>query len=219
MPESFTLLLALTPLIAYLLVLSLVRISGRALVTTGGRDMAALAIAIIGFLAVGPAELFFPTGAAIVFGPYVWIFLAVFYALCVSLLALTAKPKLVIYGRTQEEIFTPLLTAAQRLDASASGDAEKRQIRLPTLGVHLRIDGYRGLDYARVVPFEPNLSLRFWNQLLGILRGELANEPSPRPRRGFGMLLTALLMAGGLLWHSIGERAQIVEGFRDWLWR
>ena len=76
--EPFTILLALLPLIGYLLVLSAIRLSGRALVTTGGRDVAALAMAISGLIAVGPAELFFPTAAATVFGPAVWVALAVF---------------------------------------------------------------------------------------------------------------------------------------------
>ena len=66
MIEPFTVLLALLPLIGYLLVLCIIRLSGRAIVTTGGRDIAALAIAISGLLAVGPAELFFPSSAAAV---------------------------------------------------------------------------------------------------------------------------------------------------------
>ena len=71
--EPFTIVLALLPLIGYLLVLGTVRISGRVLVTTGGRDVAALGMAISGLCAVGPAELFFPNHAAIVFGPLVWV--------------------------------------------------------------------------------------------------------------------------------------------------
>ena len=50
--DPFTVLLALAPLVAYLMVISGVRLSGRALVTSGGRDIAALALAISGFLAV-----------------------------------------------------------------------------------------------------------------------------------------------------------------------
>ena len=135
--EPFKILLALLPLIAYLAVFSVIRLSGRALVTTGGRDLAALSMAISGMLAVGPAELFFPTSAAAVFGPTVWLALAAFYGLTVSLIVLSSPPKLVVYGRTPEELFAPLLAAAKQIDAAATGDAATLQVSLPTLGVHL----------------------------------------------------------------------------------
>ena len=101
--DPFTILLALVPLIAYLLVISAVRLSGRALVTTGGRDIAALALAVSGLLAVGPAELFFPSAAATVFGPAVWIALAVFYGLSVSLIALSFPPPIHSDARRKTE--------------------------------------------------------------------------------------------------------------------
>ena len=219
MIEPFTVLLALLPLIGYLLVLSAIRLSGRAIVTTGGRDIAALAIAISGLLAVGPAELFFPSAAATVFGPVVWFALAAFYGLSASLVALSVAPKLVVYGRTPEELFEPLLATAKRIDANATGDASSLQVLIPSEGVHLRLDGQRSVDYAQVVAFEPNVSLRLWNQLLAHLRKEVEQQSAPLPRRGFGMLLTALLLSVILLWQSLGNGELVVQGFRDWLWR
>ena len=59
--EPFSLLLALVPLIGYLLLLGLIRVSGHTLITTGARDIGALGLAISGLVAVGPGELFFPT--------------------------------------------------------------------------------------------------------------------------------------------------------------
>ena len=109
--EPFSLLLALVPLVGYLALVGLIRISGNTLITTGARDIGAIGLAISGLVAVGPAELFFPTAAATAFGPTVWLILIVFYALCVALVALTSKPRLVVYGRTPEEIYEPLLNA------------------------------------------------------------------------------------------------------------
>ncbi|MAI35807.1 MAG: hypothetical protein CMM07_29575 [Rhodopirellula sp.] len=217
--DPFTILLALLPLIAYLLVISAVRLSGRALVTTGGRDVAALALAVSGLLAVGPAELFFPSAAAAVFGPAVWIALAVFYGLSVSLVALSFPPRIAVYGRTAEELFGPLLEAAQTLDAKASGDERLLQVTLPTLGIHLRIDGHRGIDYAQIVAFEPNVSLRFWSKLLGATRAKVHAQTTPFPRRGFAMLGFTLVLGGILLTQSFGQQELLVQGFRDWLWR
>jgi len=217
--EPFTILLALLPLIGYLVVFSLIRISGRTLVTTGGRDVAALAIALSGMIAVGPAELFFPTAAATIFGPVVWVALVAFYGLSVALIALTTPPKLVVYGRSPEELYEPLMAAAKQIDPAATGEPTQLQVSLPTVGVRLRIDGQRGFDHAQVLAFEPNISLRFWNQLLGNVRKEVQHQPAPMPRRGFGMLLVALMLAAILAWQGFGNQELVVEGFRDWLWR
>lgn len=217
--EPFTVLLALLPLIGYLAVFSLLRLSGKVLVTTGGRDVAALAIAVSGMIAVGPAELFFPSSAAAVFGPIVWLALASFYGLSVSLIALAMPPRLVVYGRTPEELFEPLLASARRIDPSAAGDVNTLQVRLPALSIHLRLDGQPGLDHARVLAFEPNITLKFWNQLLANLRAETHHQPAPMPRRGFSMLIVACCLSLILIWQSFSNQELVVEGFRQWLWR
>ncbi|MCG8653106.1 MAG: hypothetical protein MI861_24920, partial [Pirellulales bacterium] len=215
--EPFTIILALLPLIGYLIVLGLIRVSGRALVTTGGRDIAALAIAISGLLAVGPAELFFPVPAATVFGPVVWVALATFYGLCVTLIVLTSTPRLVVYGRTPEELFEPLLHAVRQIDPAATGDLGALAIILPSLKINLRIDGQRGVDYAQVLAFEANVSVRFWSTLLRHLRATVQTTAPPMPRRGFLMLLVATLLASILAWQGFGNQELVVEGFREWL--
>jgi hypothetical protein len=219
MVEPFAILIALLPLIGYLVVFSLIRLSGHALVTTGGRDIAALAFAVSGMVVVGPIELFFPRVAATVFGAKVWIALAIFYVLCVILIALTSRPKLIVYGRTPAETFGPLLSAAQAIDPAASGDADTLQIMMPTSGVRLRADGQRLADYTEILSFEPNLSPMFWNQLITVLRRELGQTKATRPRQGFSMLLVAGMLSGLMIWQSFGNQELVVQGFKEWLWR
>ena len=217
--DPFTILLALLPLIGYLMVISLIRLSGRALVTTGARDVATVAIAISGLLAVGPAELFFPTAAAAMFGPAVWLALGIFYALCTVLLSLTTPPRLVVYGRTPDELFEPLLAAAKEIDPTARGEHNTLQVSLPGVGVHLRLDGQRSIDNAQVIAFESNLSIRFWKILLTNLRRQVSLHATPMPRRGFALLVVVLFLSSVLIWQSFGNRELVVEGFRGWLWR
>jgi len=217
--EPFAILLALLPLIGYLVVFSLIRLSGNVLVTTGGRDIAALSFALSGMIIVGPIELFFPRPAATLFGEKVWIALAIFYVLCVALIALTSRPKLVIYGRTPPETFEPLLAAASSIDPEASGDAESLQVVLPSTGVRLRIDGQRSVDCAEIFAFEPNVSPIFWDKLLGHLRSELSNTTVTRTRQGFVMLAAASILGGFLCWQSFGNEELVVQGFKEWLWR
>jgi hypothetical protein len=217
--DPFTWLLALLPLIGYLAVITAIRLSGRALVTTGGRDIAALAMAIAGLLAVGPAELFFPTAAATLFGPIVWFALAAFYGLSVTLIALSLKPRLVVIGRTSEELYEPLLAAAQSMDSDAVGEPRSLQVFLPNQRVRLRLEGHRAIDHTQVIAFEPVASLRFWNSLLSNLRYEVREQSIRSPRRGFGMLLATCLFTGILLWQCFSNHERVVEGFRQWLWR
>jgi hypothetical protein len=217
--DPFALLLALLPLVGYLLMLGLVRFSGRALVTTGARDIAALGIAISGLIAIGPAELFFPATAATVFGSVVWLALIAFYGLTLSLVCLTTTPKLVVYGRTAQETYPGLLRAAKRMDDQATGDDQSMQVRLPTLGVQLRVDSIAAIDHCRVLSFQPIVSVKFWSTLLGNLRGELSESPRPIARRGIVMLMFALAMGSMVCWHSLSNQTRLVEGFRQWLWR
>jgi hypothetical protein len=216
--EPFPLLLALLPMIGYLIVLGMIRLSGYALVTTGGRDIAALGVAISGLIAIGPAELFFPNAAATVFGPLVWIALVVFYGLIVSLIALTSTPRLVVYGRTPQDLQQPLLAAAKRIDPEAA-DINGLRVYLPKSGVHFRLEGYRDADHAQVVAFESGVPLQMWNDLLAGFREEVSKSPRPAQRHGHMMLIVAGALIGIVLWQGFGHQEQVVQGFRQWLWR
>lgn len=217
--EPIYLLIASLPLIAYLLLLGVLRMLGRVLITTGGRDVAALGFAVGGLIAIGPGELFFPKAAAGVFGAWVWFALATFYALIVTLLALTSRPRLVVYGRRPDQMLEPLHEAAKELDPDATCDRETLQVFLPKLKVHLRAAGHSGIDSATIESFEPIAAIAFWDQLLGHLRDKAENTSPPVPRRGGTMLVFAILLAAFVGWRSIVERQQVVEGFREWLWR
>src|SRR4051812_131679 len=101
--ETIYLCVALGPLALYFLMLGLVNLSHRPLLVTGARDAAALGLALAGFVIVGPMQLFMPEQAATQFGPYVWLLMVSFYALCVSLWILLSRPRLVIYNVSPSE--------------------------------------------------------------------------------------------------------------------
>lgn len=223
--EPFLLLLAILPLAAYFLLLGCMRLWFGPLVTTGGRDFAALALALSGVIAVGPLELFFPAAAATRLGPYVWIFLLLFYVLSVWLTVLSMQPRLVIYGATAKEVCGPLLLAARHLDESASWDASGRQVWLPNRKIRLRIDGHSQLDPAQVSAFEPNIEPMFWHLLLGYLRAEMkgvrVRPKLPQPARFSGALM---LVTGSVLMVTVVTIISVwpletAVGFRDWFSR
>ncbi len=219
--EPFNLLIALLPLAAYLTLFGAIRLFGRPLVTTGGRDIFAVSVAISGLIAVGPAELFLPAAAAMLFGAAIWPVLALLYFLIVLLVILSSRPRLIVYGLSHPALVTqPLLRAAQSIDPQARADEAAGQIVLPAAGIHLRIDGHRGNDSAEIFAYEQGVAPSFWNRLLQSLRIELAMNEPVTPRRGgisFAMGVAMLLFLSLLC--VLTGHDQVVQGFRDWLWR
>ena len=81
---------------------------------------------------VGPIELFRPEAAIAEFGGYVWLFLLVFYWLWVWLAVLVARPRLVVYNISAEEL-RPVLAEAARA-ARPAGPLGRRQPRAAHAG-------------------------------------------------------------------------------------
>ena len=216
--EPFTILLSLTTLCIHVLVSAVIRLSGRFCVSTGGREIAMLAFAVSGLIAVGPVELFFPMAAAAVFGPMVWLVLALFYVLCISLIILGTAPKLVIYGARPHDLAEPLMRAAKQLDNRADMNEAGAQVTLPTVGIHLRIAGQSSVDHAAVIAFEDNLSPKFWVALKLALHKEVAGIRVPRSR-GLVLTLAAMLLGSFLASRILLMGPEVAQGFESWLWR
>ncbi len=217
--EPFSLLIAVLPLAAYLVLLGGLQIFRVPMVTTGGRDVFALATAISGLVAIGPGELFFPSAASVVLGIWIWPILGIFYLLSVSLIVLGLRPRLVIYGRSAQSLTLPLMEAARHLDPAAKLDEAAGQVSLPSLGVHLRLDGHRGGETAEIFAFEQNLPPSFWNQLLHALRGELASQGQTASFRAGWMLAAGLALIALLGYQALQAPTEVVQGFQQWLWR
>ncbi len=116
-------------------------------------------------------------------------------------------------------MLTPLLEAAQELDADATCDRDALIVHLPKLRVHLRAAGQEGLDWVTIESFEPINASLFWDKLLGQLRTKTQSTSAPTPRRGIMMIAIATCLIALASWHAFSDRQQVVEGFRDWLWR
>lgn len=217
--EPFPALIAFAPLILYLLVFALIRISGKSWVLTGGLDTAAVLFAISGLVVVGPMELFFPKATAYLMGAWVWVPLVLLYFLFGCLFVISSRTKLVVYGRTSEPLFDALVRASRSIDPTAIVDTESGQVHLPAMAAHLRLDSAPGHDCINVVSFEPMLPSAFWRSLQGHIASELQSTPPPKPRRGGAALLLALLMAFWLFRYVADDPNRLAESFRNWLVR
>ena len=190
--DALHLAIALTPLAVYFLLLGFINLSRRPLLTTGARDTAALGIAISGLIAAGPMDLFLPEAATNRYGGYVWLLLFAFYALCLALIVLTLRPRLIIYNASPEQLRSILAEVVAKLDGKArwAGDS----LVLPQLGVQLYVDMVRFLRNAQLVAAGPPQGYSGWKKLEEELTRVL-RETRTRPKwYGWGFLVLGAIM-------------------------
>jgi hypothetical protein len=212
----FPLIVALLPLTTYFLLMGVLRII-RPLVTTSTRDGMAIAIAVSGLVMIGPMQLLFPSQAAAVMGWIVWLILATLYVLCVSLVLLSLRPKIIVYGVSPAELLTPLLEACQTVDESATLDSGRQQVTLHRQGVLLRVEALGGTDAAQIEAFENNLHPKFWQHLLVELRRGTSRVKTRFSVGGLGMVVIGLALGGVIVSQIVSQPDEVLAGFRQWL--
>jgi len=126
------------PLAVYLLLIGILNYPRKPFITTGGRDASALSVAIAGLVIVGPMELFMPPAAADRFAGFVWLLLLMFYGLCVSLVILLMRPRLIIYNVTIDQLRPLLMKIVHEIDKESrwAGDS----LTMPSLKIQLHVE-------------------------------------------------------------------------------
>lgn len=215
--DPLRLCIALSPLAAYVLLLGVVNLSSRPLVTSGGRDLAALALGISGLMLVGPLELFFPEVAVERFGGYVWLLLMGLYALLVVLLALLLRPRLVLYNMTAEQLRPTLASVVSELDPDARWAGEC--LVLPRLGVQLYLEPFLAMRNVQLVSSGPHQNFAGWRRLeqslVKTLRGT-ASSPNPY---GFSLVFFGLLMVALVTFAVVSETDAVAQALDEMLRR
>jgi hypothetical protein len=190
---------AILPLAAYTNVLGLLRLRSRPTVLSGAMDLLLLGLAVIGIIAIGPIELFFPRAAYSLLGIWVWIVLIALYLFILMLLALNSPPKLVVYGLDYEALrvqFCELLEE-ERIRAQWLGDL----VELPELGVRASIEpaGRGGVSQIHSAGGQQNLT--GWFTLERLLVNKVSSARIHQYAQGITLVCVSLLLFGiaGLL--------------------
>ena len=208
--------LALGPLAAYFMALGLVNLSRRPLLATGSRDYYALAVAVSGLIAVGPLEFFMPDRAATYFtGVGAWSLVLLFYLLCVTLLILMARPRLVIYNMTLEQLRPLLGQMIARLNLEQHWAGES--LALPQWHVELQLERLPALRNVSLVATAADQSFRGWQKLEQELAAELRSVEVKPNGAGAVMLVASLgLLAASVIW-LIYDRQAVAQGLLELL--
>lgn len=208
--------IAVGPLAVYLLLLGVMNLRGRPLVTTGARDAAALGIGLVGFVIAGPMELFFPEGAASRFGGWVWVMLIVFYGLCVSLVVLLMRSRIVIYNISLEQLRPILTSVAMKLDKRSrwSGDS----LLMPERKVHLHVEPVEALRNIQLTSGGNQQSFEGWQALekeLSIALKRISVGPN---LIGIPFLVASAVLAVSAASWMLNDQAAVAKALEA-LWR
>jgi hypothetical protein len=213
--DPLHLAIALGPLAVYLLVLGLVNLSRWPRVATGARDAAALGLAISGLVVAGPMELFLPEPAAWRFGAYVWLLLLSLYGLCVTLVALVLRPRLVIYNVTLEQLRPVLAETAAALDKDARWAG--MSLVLPTLGVSLYVEASPATRNVQLISVGPRQSYGGWYQLQCALATALRDTATAPNPLGVGLVALAVATAALVAYQTLSQPAAVAQALQEML--
>jgi hypothetical protein len=211
--DPFRLAIALVPVAAYVLLLGLMNLRRRPFLTTGGSDVAALGLAISGLLFVGPIELFRPDAATAELGNYIWLFLLLFYWLCLLLLVLLSRPRLVIYNIGSDEIHSVLAESASRLDPDARWAGNS--LTMPRLGVHLHLESFDLMRNVTLASSGSQQSLEGWRRLARELSTALKSTCVKANPRAVGLLLAALVLLAVSVAHMLSHPVELAQGMNQ----
>jgi hypothetical protein len=201
--------IAIGPLAAYLMLLGIINLRGRPFLTSGGRDTVALGLGIAGLVIAGPMELFLPERAAVQYGGLVWILLFGLYLMCVILVSLVSRPKLVIYNATPDMLRPILAQLATQLDRDArwAGDT----VALPNLTVQFTIETFPGTRNVQLVSAGPGQNYVSWRRFESAVAAQLRDIPSAMNPYG-GVLIAIAFVMFIVIGLRVGESgAQLVQ--------
>jgi len=199
--------IALVPVAAYLFVLGILNLRRRPFLTTGGSDLAALGVALAGLVFVGPLEVLRPEAASAELGNWIWLVLLAFYFLWVLLMVLVARPRLVVYNASIEELHPVLAEAASRLDPDSRWASNS--LSMPNLGVQLHLESFDWMRNVSLASSGSRQNLDGWRRLARELAAALRPvRVKPNPR-GVGLLVVGVLLLAGCLAHLVRNPAEL----------
>lgn len=207
--------IAMGPLAVYCLLLGTINLRSRPFVTTGTRDTLALGIAVSGFVIAGPMELFLPTQAAHRFGPLVWVLMIAFYGLCLTLLVLLMRPRLVIYNSTIDQLRPILAGVVSELDKDSrwAGDS----LSLPNLGVQLHIESFALMRNTQLVASTRQQSYIGWRHLEMALTRALLDARSGSNLYGIVLILLSVVLTITMTVWGVAQQQELARSLKEML--
>ncbi|MBP90648.1 MAG: hypothetical protein CMJ64_28715 [Planctomycetaceae bacterium] len=213
--DPLHLCIVLAPLSVYLLLLGVINLSRRPLVTNGARDAAALGVGISGLIVVGPMELFLPEATVWRLGALAWLLLLAFYGMCLTLLVLLMRPRLVIYNIRTDQVRPLLADLVSQLDSTSRWAGEC--LIMPGLGVQLHVEASAAMRNTQLVAAGPHQSYEGWYKLERALTAELRGIKCARNPYGFSLVFFAVFMIASMTFWLVNDADTVAHSLREML--
>ena len=189
--DPLYLAVAFVPLALYLIGLGAIHLRSRPTVWSGTLDVAMLGAAVSGLVVAGPMDLFLPEASPLS-GLYLWLLMLTLYVLGITLWNLLARPRVVIFNITLEQLHPLLTELVRRLDAEASSTGDS--FLLPQLGVQFHIERYLPLHNISLVAIGDRQSFSGWRRLQSELKVALAGVQRAGRLPAFGFFAVGIVM-------------------------
>jgi hypothetical protein len=197
------------------MLLGTINLQRRPLVISGTRETLSLGLALAGLAIVGPMQLFMPEDAATRFGPFVWLFLLSFYVLCLTLIIMISRQRLIAYNISPSALRMALDAAARRIDADTVWAG--KSVSLPLARVHLHVENFPPLCNVALLATSDDQSSAGWKRLETALRETFRETPVAIGPHGFWMLLSGVLMLSALAYWVADDPQTIAQGLERML--
>ena len=187
--ERLPLWAALLPLAVYCCVLGGLQLRRRPLIVSGTWDGTLLALGLSGLVAIGPLAAVQPLLGD---SPWSEVVLMLLYALVVAVCILFARPRLLIYNATIEQVRPLVAETVAAIDPTARWAGES--VALPSLGLQAHVEANGSLRAVSLVVLRNEATADGWSDLGRRVRRAVRRLPvRPSPVGG------GLLAVGGLL--------------------
>ena len=207
--------IALGPLCVYLILIGWLNLSKRPFVTSGARDILALALALSGLVAVGPIELFMPERAAAMMGAKIWLPLILLYLLVASLISMVLKPRIVVYNMSSDEIRPIVGSVVNELDQDArwAGDS----VCMPNLQIQFYLQTHPAMRNVQLVATNGEQNLTSWKSLESHLQQAMNNVAVSVNPRAILFFIAASVMSAVIGVSIFAGHDMIAERMQDFL--
>jgi hypothetical protein len=205
--------IAVAPLSAYLLLIGAMNITSRARVVSGTWDSLSLGMGLVGFVLVGPMELFLPSATAFRLQGLVWPLLLICYVLVLTLYVLLSRPRIVIYNLGAEQVRSVLAEVFNSLDTDVrwAGDS----VCLPNLGVQLHVDVVSTLRNVQLISTSVAQSYEGWSRLRKKLSARLRETPGVRNPYGLSLVFCGVLLVATSAFWAMHDRELVAQSFQE----
>lgn len=207
--------IAVVPLAVYFFLIGWINLSPRTFITTGARDLAAVAMAASGLVVVGPMELFLPERLASMIGGWVWVPMILLYALLVTLALLLMRPRLIVYNLSADQLRSAVNEVLGELDSHArwAGDS----VIAPELGIQLALEAHAGVRNVALVSVGPEQDLVGWHKLKRQLKARLEGTTQPLNLQGLSFIFLAVVLATAVVYSLVSGRQEIAQSVHEML--